>query len=185
MTQFKLQQKYGYPSRAMICLLTSLTLIPSSLATPVVETLLQTKTAWNGDAIAYPKGPPQITATLITLEQGEQTPYHCHPVLMMAYILSGSLRVETQDGDSKLLVKGDALVEVMNTPHRGTVIDGPAEILVFYAGTANAPHSVSPDSDEAALWECQHEHSPHVSETKMTDSAPVNATDYPEQQETP
>lgn len=185
MTRLKLQQKSAYPSAVLICLLTSLTLIPNALAAPVVETLLQTDTSWNGGTIAYPEGPPQITSALITLEKGDQTPYHCHPVLMMGYILSGSLRVETQDGDSKLLIKGDVIVEVMNTTHRGTVVDGPAEVLVFYAGTENAPHSVSPDSDEAALWECQHEHSPQMSEIKMTGSAPVNPTDYPEQQETP
>ena len=63
------------------------------------------------------------------------------------------MRVETENGKTTLLGAGAAVVEVMQTLHRGRAVDGPAEILVFYAGSRQLPNTVIPEQqpDSAGL----------------------------------
>ena len=58
-------------------------------------------------------------------------------------LLSGELTVITED-DKKLLLKaGDPIVEVVNKRHYGkNTGKGPAEIIVFYAGSPATPITV-------------------------------------------
>ena len=72
----------------------------------------------------------------------------------MGYVLSGSVDVVTGDGDKRRFNEGNALVEVMNTAHRGSAVDGPVELVVFYAGAEGVPNTVMPGSEEAKRWTC-------------------------------
>ena len=47
-------------------------------------------------------------------------------------------------GDSVILKEGQSAVEVMRAVHRGIAIDGPVQILVFYAGAAGIPTTLAP-----------------------------------------
>lgn len=111
--------------------------------------LLETQTSWDGGALAYPQGPLKITSFILRLEEGDQPKFHCHPVPTMGYVLSGSIRVETREGKTAVFTAGQSVVEVMRTVHRGTAVDGPVEIIVFYAGAANLPNTVFPEDDTA------------------------------------
>jgi quercetin dioxygenase-like cupin family protein len=72
----------------------------------------------------------------------------------MGYVLRGTLEVETERGDTRRIGEGSAMVEVMNTLHRGRAVGGPADIIVFYAGAEGVPTTVLPGSDDTEAWPC-------------------------------
>lgn len=111
------------------------------------EPLMQATRSWDGGGIAYPAGDAEITAVILRLEEGSDPPFHCHPVPTMGYVLKGSVAIDTAMGKSHQIGPGEPLVEVMNTVHRGRAVDGPAEIIVFYAGAVGVPVTVRPDQD--------------------------------------
>lgn len=111
------------------------------------EELLRTEKTWEGADIKYPTGAPQVTSIKLNIAEGELTPFHCHPVPTIGYVLHGDLEVETKDGKKKMLHKGESVVEVLRTVHRGRAIGGPVEIVVFYIGTTSMPHTVLPEND--------------------------------------
>lgn len=125
------------------------TIMAAILAWPVVaaEPLLQSSTSWDGEAFSYPGGKAEITSVMLRIEEGAEPPFHCHPVPTMAYVLSGSLEVETSAGKKVLLQPGESVVEVMRTVHRGIAVAAPAEIVVFYAGAEGIPVTVLPEND--------------------------------------
>jgi quercetin dioxygenase-like cupin family protein len=109
-----------------------------------VTQLVKTTQSWNGALLPeYPKGKPEITILRIRIPPGARLETHTHPVINAGVLLTGQLTVATADGNVLHLKAGDPIVEVVNMWHRGTN-EGkvPAEIIVFYAGTANAPITV-------------------------------------------
>ncbi|TLU65322.1 cupin domain-containing protein [Thalassotalea litorea] len=112
------------------------------------QQLLRTSTSWDGKGFSYPQGKAELTSVKLRLESGQQTPFHCHPVPTFGYVLSGQILVETADGNSTMMKAGESAVEVMRTLHRGTAIDGPAEIVVFYAGAQGIPTTLTAGKDE-------------------------------------
>lgn len=115
------------------------------------EPLLQTDKSWDGGAISYPVGEPQITAVILRIEEGDEPPFHCHPVPTLGYVLSGVAEIETRNGDKAVFRAGDAVVEVMRTVHRGIALEAPVEIIVFYAGAAGVPTTVLPHQADARV----------------------------------
>ena len=111
-----------------------------------VKELLKTTTSWNGGSFAYPQGKAEITIVNIKLADGESAPMHCHPIPTAGYILKGKIEVVLKSGESQKFHKGDAVMEVSHTIHTGKAIDGPVELLVFYAGAVGIPHTGLPDS---------------------------------------
>ncbi|GAA6134030.1 hypothetical protein NBRC116188_08190 [Oceaniserpentilla sp. 4NH20-0058] len=111
------------------------------------DVLLQSTTSWDGGAIEYPQGQAEITTVKLRFEANDEVPFHCHPVPTFGYVVEGTLKVETKEGKTTILKKGDPAVEVMRTVHKGTPIDGPVEIIVFYAGAEGVPNTVFPDKD--------------------------------------
>ena len=111
------------------------------------EPLLQTTTSWDGGAIEYPDGQAEVTAVILKIGEGDAPPFHCHPVPTMGYVLNGKIEVETRNGDKAVFSRGDSVVEVMRTVHRGIALEAPAEIIVFYAGAQDVPNTVLPADD--------------------------------------
>ncbi len=120
-----------------------------------VERLLKSPTAWDGGAIEYPDGTPEITAYRIKIAKNKPLGFHCHPVPTMAYILSGVISVEKKGGETITFRQGDTLVEVMNSLHRGTALTPSVEIIVFYAGATHIPNTLFPE-DQAFKEFCKH-----------------------------
>ena len=108
----------------------------------MAEPLLRTSQSWDGGSFAYPRGEPEITAVILRIEEDQVPPFHCHPVPTMGYVLKGVAEVETRSGEKVKIRAGDPLVEVMETVHRGRAIEGPVEIVVFYAGAEGVPVTV-------------------------------------------
>ncbi|MGM0553218.1 MAG: cupin domain-containing protein [Pseudomonadota bacterium] len=110
-----------------------------------VETLAQSTSSWDGAELpAYPEGQPEITLLRITVPPGTRLPLHHHPVINAGVLLSGELTVVSETGETLHLRAGDPIIELVDTPHYGRN-DGPepAEIMVFYAGVADHPVTVS------------------------------------------
>jgi quercetin dioxygenase-like cupin family protein len=111
------------------------------------QELVKSKTSWDGGEISYPPGRAEITSMKIMIKRDEVTKFHCHPVPTLAYVVSGTIEVETKDGNKIQFHQGESLVEVMRTVHRGKAVDGEVEIVVFYAGSVLMPNTVLPEND--------------------------------------
>ena len=109
-----------------------------------VETLAKTGSSWDGTQLpAYPAGRPEITILRITIPAGTSLPLHTHPVINAGVLLSGELTVITEKEETLVLKAGDPIVEVVDKRHYGKNTGaGPAEILVFYAGSPEMPISI-------------------------------------------
>ncbi len=110
--------------------------------------LLKATEAANGQKLSYCRtDKPEVTALLVEIPVGGSTGWHSHPIPVYAYVLSGALTVEIKDGGTYEYREGDALVEVINTPHNGiTKGDKPAKLAVFYTGEAGKPIVVPVES---------------------------------------
>ncbi|MBT4519037.1 MAG: cupin domain-containing protein [Halieaceae bacterium] len=115
--------------------------------------LLKTRSSWDGGSFSYPPGKAEVTAVVLALDENQITPFHCHPVPTMGFVLEGSIEVETAQGDKTLLEQGAPVVEVMRTLHRGKAVNGAVKIVVFYAGSTAMPNTVLA-GDEASGRYC-------------------------------
>lgn len=126
-----------------------LALLPSLVA---AEDLLKSQTSWDGGNIKYPSGQAEISSIILRLEEGGVPKFHCHPVPTFGYVLLGEVEIETKEGKKTLLKQGESAIEVMRTVHRGRAIGGPAEIVVFYAGSTAMPNTVFPVDDPEGVY---------------------------------
>jgi quercetin dioxygenase-like cupin family protein len=116
-----------------------------SSSTVQSETVLQTTNSWNGSAYKiYPPGQPQLTVLKVTIPPHTTMKWHTHPIPSVGYVLSGDITVETQSGDKKHFVTGQAIPETVNTVHRGVTGDQAAILIVFYAGAPGVALSEEP-----------------------------------------
>ena len=102
----------------------------------VREQVLRSTTSWDGAALpAYSSGQPEITILRFTIPPGTTLASHKHSAINAGVLLSGTLKVVSEDQEVIHLNPGDALVELVGKWHHGEN-DGtePAVILVFYAG---------------------------------------------------
>jgi quercetin dioxygenase-like cupin family protein len=107
-------------------------------ATVKVTPLLKTTQSWNGAPINYPQGQAEISALMIEIAPGGETNWHEHPVPSFGMLLEGTLEISLPDGKKKLMKAGEALAEVIATPHNGrNVGTTPVKLIVFYAGAVD------------------------------------------------
>lgn len=121
-------------------------------ATVKVTPLLKTTQSWNGAPIKYPEGQAQISALMIEIAPGGETNWHEHPVPSFGMLLEGTLEISLPDGRKKLMKAGEALAEVIATPHNGrNVGTTPVKLVVFYAGAVDKQLTVPrPDAKPKA-----------------------------------
>ncbi|MEM1209077.1 MAG: cupin domain-containing protein [Planctomycetota bacterium] len=113
----------------------------------LVEELVRSTQSWNGATLpAYPEGQPEVVVLRVTVPPHTSLPWHEHPVINAGVLTKGTLLVMTPDGSTKRLHAGDALIELVDQPHRGVNdSDEPAEVFVVYAGTTGEPITVPTD----------------------------------------
>ena len=76
----------------------------------------------------------------VELAPGAETGWHKHPIPVYAYVISGNLSVELEDGKCLSFAAGDAVIEVVNTLHNGKNSGTePVELAVFYLGVKGTP----------------------------------------------
>ena len=109
-----------------------------------VDVLAKTGVSWDGMALPnYPQGKPEVTILRIKIPPKVQLPLHQHPVINAGTLLKGELTVVTKNKETLHLKAGDSIVEVVDKWHYGkNEGNGPAEIIVFYAGVQGTPITV-------------------------------------------
>lgn len=128
-------------------------LIPLALAADynagVSATVLQkTSVTSNGEKIFYPQTDrAEVTAMAVDLAPGAETGWHQHPVPVYAYVVAGNLSVELE-GDNVLNFRaGEAIIEVVNTPHNGKNRGAePVRLAVFYLGSEGRANVIKMES---------------------------------------
>ena len=113
---------------------------------PKVETLLQTGTTILGQPLAYPsEGAPRITAAVVTLEPGQETGRHRHPVPLYGQVLAGAVTIDYDGHGTKTYRTGDAFMEAIGTWHNGRN-DGTetARILAVFIGAEDVANTEQP-----------------------------------------
>jgi quercetin dioxygenase-like cupin family protein len=110
-----------------------------------VRTVLSTADTVTSEPIRYPTGAPaKLTALEITLQPGQQTGWHTHPVPLFGYILEGELTVDYGAKGQRVYRKGDGLAEAMNEAHNGRNLgQSPVTILAVFAGMEGVPNSAA------------------------------------------
>jgi quercetin dioxygenase-like cupin family protein len=109
-----------------------------------VRTVLSTATTVTGEPIKYPSAAPaQMTALEITLQPGQQTGWHTHPVPTFGCILDGELTVDYGPKGQRVYRKGDGFAEATNEAHNGrNLTEKPVTILAVFAGMEGVKDSV-------------------------------------------
>jgi quercetin dioxygenase-like cupin family protein len=113
------------------------------------KTLLQTDRGWDGKVYeSYPKGQPQLSVLEITIPPNTTMEWHRHPIPNAAYVVSGDLKVEKQNGQTANFSKGQVIAETVGEWHRGVTGGQAVELLVFYAGAPGVPLSEAQEKAE-------------------------------------
>lgn len=101
-----------------------------------VRTVVKSTKSWDGKTLpAYGKGQPEITILEIVVPPRTKLPVHNHPYINAGVLISGKLKVVTEQDEELILKPGDPIVEVIGKWHYGiNEQDTPAKIIVFYAG---------------------------------------------------
>ena len=111
---------------------------------PVVTVLSKDTRSWDGNLLpVYPEGQPQVTILRMSIPTGATLKTHEHRVINAVVLVSGNLRVVTTDGKTLDLKAGDSFIELVNTWHYGVNTGTiPVDLIIFYAGVADAPITV-------------------------------------------
>jgi quercetin dioxygenase-like cupin family protein len=112
--------------------------------------LKKTTMTGNGQKITYPQtDKAEVTAMTVELAPGAETGWHKHPMPVYAYVVSGSLTVELEDGSRSSFSAGEAIIEVVNTMHNGRGKGAePVKLAVFYLGAEGVPTVIRQKSIE-------------------------------------
>jgi quercetin dioxygenase-like cupin family protein len=108
-----------------------------------VRTVLKSTTAGNGQPLEYLRTDrPEVTAAVVEIAPGAQTGWHLHRVPVYAYVMEGTLTVQLDEGKEITFNKGQAILEVRNTPHNGiNAGKDTVRLIVFYTGAVGEPLS--------------------------------------------
>jgi quercetin dioxygenase-like cupin family protein len=123
--------------------------------TVIIKELVRSTRSWDGQTlIQYPDGQPEITIKRVTIPAGARLVNHTHPVINAGVLITGKLKVVTEQGQVLHLKAGDPIVEVVNTMHYG-VNEGtvPADIIVVYAGAVQEKKTPGAPADSKGLAE--------------------------------
>ncbi|WP_418991658.1 cupin domain-containing protein [Alistipes sp.] len=112
-----------------------------------MTTLIDATASWDGTPLpSYPAGAPRVTILRAVIAPQERLDLHCHPVINAGVVLRGALTVVAAGGAERTFRAGEALVELVNTPHYGENRgDEEVELVMFYAGAGELPLSENPD----------------------------------------
>ena len=112
--------------------------------------LKKTSVTSNGQKISYPQtDKAEVTAMTVELAPGAETGWHKHPVPVYAYVISGHLSVELEDGQQLSFTSGEAVIEVVNVLHNGkNKGNEPVKLAVFYLGAEGTANVIKPEKAE-------------------------------------
>lgn len=136
---------------AALCLIGISSITPAAFGADynsgvTVKILKKTTQTSNGQKISYPlTDRAEVTVMSVELAPGAETGWHTHPLPVYAYVVSGNLSVELEDGRQLSFGAGEAIIEVVKALHngknRGTE---PIKLVVFYLGVEGIPNVIRP-----------------------------------------
>jgi quercetin dioxygenase-like cupin family protein len=108
-----------------------------------VKRILQTSTTTSGDPIHYPDvADPEVESLIVEIPAGGETGWHTHPVPAYAYILAGTIEVDSEGGAKRIFKAGDSFAEMVDHRHNGRVVgDETVRILMIVTGQKGMPFS--------------------------------------------
>ena len=108
-----------------------------------VKRILQTSTTTSGDPIHYPDvADPEVQSLIVEIPAGGETGWHTHPVPAYAYILAGTIEVDSEGGAKRIFKAGDSFAEMVDHRHNGRVVgDETVRILMIVTGQKGMPFS--------------------------------------------
>ena len=109
----------------------------------VVKCLADASESWDGTPLpAYPAGRPRVTLLRGVVPPGATMAMHRHSIVNAGVVLRGELTVISDMGAERTFRAGEALVELIGTPHYGENRgEEEAEVVMFYAGAGDLPLS--------------------------------------------
>ena len=132
-----------------LCTLTSCSKAETKNESPEEEQvqsteLIRTSQSWDGVELPdYLQGRPELVAVKYVFPAGKKLGWHHHPVMNYGVLVQGELTIIGQDGKTKVVHEGEAVVEMVNTIHhgenRGTK---PVILYMFYLSQEGLPLAV-------------------------------------------
>jgi quercetin dioxygenase-like cupin family protein len=90
-------------------------------ASQVVSTeLIRTSQSWDGAELPdYFQGRPELVAVKYVFPAGQKLGWHHHVAMNYGVLVQGELTIIGQDGKTKVVHEGEAVVEMVGTIHHG------------------------------------------------------------------
>ena len=106
--------------------------------------LIRTSQSWDGVELPdYLQGRPELVAVKYVFPAGKKLGWHHHPVMNYGVLVQGELTIIGQDGKTKVVHEGEAVVEMVNTIHNGENRGTKDVILyMFYLAQEGMPLAV-------------------------------------------
>ena len=106
------------------------------LESAISTLLIKTDESWYGVNYGpYQAGPTDITVLKFNIPAHTTLPWHSHPTPNAAYVLSGTIEVESGGGKFyRVLKAGEVLAEMVDCVRRGRTGETPVELVAFCAG---------------------------------------------------
>ncbi len=101
-----------------------------------VQKILETTTTTSGAPIRYPQtDQPLVQSLIVEIPSGAETGWHRHPVPAYAYILAGTIEVESEGQGKRIFRAGDSFAEMVDHRHNGRVVgEETVRILMIVTG---------------------------------------------------
>lgn len=108
-----------------------------------VKPILETTTTTSGAPIRYLQtDEPLVQSLIVEIPPGAETGWHTHPVPAYAYILAGTIEVDSEGGAKRIFKAGDSFAEMVDHRHNGRVVgDETVRILMIVTGQKGMPYS--------------------------------------------
>ena len=108
------------------------------------EELIRTSQSWDGVELPdYFQGRPELVAVKYVFPPGMKLGWHHHVAMNYGVLVQGELTIIGQDGKTKVVHEGEAVVEMVGTIHhgenRGTK---PVLLYMFYLSQKDLPLAV-------------------------------------------
>ena len=108
------------------------------------EELIRTSQSWDGVELPdYFQGRPELVAVKYVFPPGMKLGWHHHVAMNYGVLVQGELTIIGQDGKTKVVHEGEAVVEMVGTFHhgenRGTK---PVILYMFYLSQKDLPLAV-------------------------------------------
>jgi len=106
--------------------------------------LIRTSQSWDGVELPdYFEGRPELVAMKYVFPAGQKLGWHHHPVMNYGVLVQGELTIIGQDGKTKVVHAGEAVVEMVGTIHHGENRGTEDAILyMFYVSQKGLPLAV-------------------------------------------